>query len=161
MGLVYETTTLEHIIPKSLKGTRSIFNLALACSTCNNNRKTDCFIATLKAFNRPPDVIARYESYILTYRQIRVFQNWVSELKTTQNPEFLKDRKEILGFYGNILKRYSLKGMLGAAGISHTRPRNSAEECLSSKQVCAGSNPAGDTTTNVECGDSLSKASRI
>ena len=33
--------TLEHIIPKSHKGTNSIFNICLCCEPCNNKRENN------------------------------------------------------------------------------------------------------------------------
>lgn len=107
-----ETATLEHIVPKSHGGTRAIFNLALACSRCNNRRQTADFIKTLTKHKRPQEVINRFKTIIITYKQLRFFQKCVNQIKSSTDPETVKNKSEILDFYGGILRKYSLRGII-------------------------------------------------
>ena len=110
--LNYKTATLDHIVPKSHGGTRSIFNLTLACAECNNKRQASDFILTLIKYGRPKKVIEKFKSIMVIYNQIRFFAKCADDVKSSKDPEIIKNRKEILKIYGTVLKPYGLATLL-------------------------------------------------
>jgi hypothetical protein len=59
--LLTEEVTMEHIVPVSKRGTYNTTNLTVACSTCNNKRKSIPFFQYCKSYNWSNAKLQKYQ----------------------------------------------------------------------------------------------------
>jgi hypothetical protein len=70
--LLLEQVTMDHIVPVSRRGTYNATNLTVACSDCNNNRKSQSFFQFCKKFNWSNAKFQKYKNLYDSNLKIKI-----------------------------------------------------------------------------------------
>lgn len=112
------TATLEHIIPSSKGGTSNIWNLALACRRCNNERGTDDFFDTLfYSFGLEKKELDYFRGIISNYYYMYRIHGFIAEAKSNRNLLSQEQLKATLMVLGRLLRPLSFGHRLKTCGI--------------------------------------------
>lgn len=115
--LSFRTATLDHIIPHSKGGLANLWNLAIACSRCNNERGDDDFFETLQFFHASDEKIAYYHKILSNYKYLAKIQLYISKIKSNKKWITGAAKNAALLTLGRLIRPLSLGHRMKMYGI--------------------------------------------
>jgi hypothetical protein len=123
--LTFVTATLDHIIPSSAGGTANIWNFAVACRRCNNERGNADFFETLRFYGADQKKIHYYNAILGNYYHVYKIHSTIAQIKSNRDLFTNEQFKAALSVLGRLIRPLSLGHRLKHCAISwsgRTRP---------------------------------------